>query len=70
MADISHSFCSSHSSNRCQTQTHHLRTNQVSNNVRLWRYGSSKITICLIQRGVISKIKVLDCNFDHLKCGF
>ena len=68
MADTSHSFYSSNSSTRCHTR--HIRKYMCRNNIRLWRYGSSKITICLIQREVISKIKVLNCNFDHLKCVF
>ena len=44
-----------------------LERKQRQNDARLWRYESSKITICLIQREVISKIKGFGLRFRPFK---
>ena len=66
MADISQSSCSSHSCNHCHTQTQQVRTNDV----RLLRYGSSKITICSLRKEVISKNNGYGLQFRSYKMRF
>ena len=43
-----------------------LKQKRCQNDERLWRYGSSKIIINLIQREIISKSKTLGCFLVHL----
>ena len=53
MPDISHSFCFSLLCNCCHKQTQQIKTKRSQKDVRLRRFGSSKIVICLIQGEVI-----------------
>ena len=47
-----------------------LKQKRCQNDVRLWRNGSSKITIRLIQREIISKIKDFGLRFRPFKMRF
>ena len=40
-----------------------LKQKRCQNDASLWRYGNSKITFCLIQREIISKIKGFGLQF-------
>ena len=54
MANISHKFYLYRLCNHCHTQAQQIKTQTVSNDVRLRRIRGSLIVICLIQREVIS----------------
>ena len=47
-----------------------LKQKQCQNDVRLWRYGSSKITFCFTQREVILKIEGFGLQFRSFTMQF